>query len=270
MKLVTFDPFRTIGMPNVLYIKPEMVFRYKKEIEEADWLLFPEYWQVNFLVYGLKKRIFPSINSYHLGHDKIEMTRAMWAVYPEHVPYTLILPSNETNLELIMDEMTFPFIAKEVRNSQGKGVYLIENKSHLEDYASANRILYIQERLPLDRDLRVVFVGDQVLTAYWRIGQEGDFRNNLAQGGKTSFANIPVAALELVSRIANNLGINHAGFDLAVVDGHYYILEFNILFGNQALRQRNIPVEAAIWRYLQSQTFPDFPISPDFCTKKIS
>ncbi|MFS8541302.1 MAG: hypothetical protein LOD89_04345, partial [Tissierellales bacterium] len=77
MRFVTFNPFRTLGIPNVTYIKPENMFKEVERIKEADFILFPEYWQVNALVYGLKKNIFPSISTYHLGHNKVETTRVL-------------------------------------------------------------------------------------------------------------------------------------------------------------------------------------------------
>ena len=95
------------------------MFRHKDEIKEADWILFPEYWQVNSLAYGLRKRIFPSLASYHLGHDKIEMTRAFWALCPEHMPHTVILPATPSAIEQVQNDFDYPFIAKEVRNSMG-------------------------------------------------------------------------------------------------------------------------------------------------------
>ncbi len=58
MRFITFNPLRTIGIPDLHYIKPELMFRQKEEILQADWVLFPEYWQVNSLVYGLKKNLF--------------------------------------------------------------------------------------------------------------------------------------------------------------------------------------------------------------------
>ena len=102
MRLISFDPLRTLEIPGVVNVKPEDWRRRKSEIMAADALLFPEYWQVNALVYAWRRRIFPSINSYHLGHDKIEMTRAFEAVCPEHVPFTRILPSTPAALEQVL------------------------------------------------------------------------------------------------------------------------------------------------------------------------
>jgi len=240
MRLISFDALRTLDIPGVINVKPEDWLRRKNEIISADVLLFPDYWQVNALVYAWQQRIFPSINSYHLGHDKIEMTRAFEAVCPQHVPFTRILPSTPVALEQVLDEFSFPFVAKVVRSSMGQGVILIESRAALRDYAQANDVLYIQERLAIHRDLRVVVVGGKFVTAYWREAQDGRFHNNVAQGGKVSFEHIPDGALRLAERVAAQLGVDHAGFDIAEVDGHFYLFEFNVRFGTAALNARGI------------------------------
>ena len=252
MQFVSFNPLRTLHLSGARYIKPELYIRHLDEVQQADWILFPEYWQVNTLVYGLQKRIFPSSASYHLGHDKVEMTRAFQALFPAHVPHTAILPPTAAAYEQILEQFDFPLVAKEVRNSMGRGVYLIENRSQLRDYIERNAVLYVQERLPIERDLRVVVVGRKVVTAYWRIAAEGSFHNNVAQGGSVSFDEIPSQALQLVERVAAACGIDHAGFDVAVVDGHCYLLEFNTLFGTDALNARGIRIEPLILEYLSS------------------
>ena len=262
MRLLTFDALRCLDIPDTRYIKPELMFRHKDEIKDADWILFPEYWQVNSLAYGLQKRIFPSLAGYHLGHDKIEMTRALWALCPEHVPRTMILPATCNCIAEILDGFDFPFVAKEVRNSMGRGVHLIESRCDFDAYCRHNDVLYVQEFLPIKRDLRIVYVGDKVIGAYWRTGREGGYRNNVAQGGHIDYDNIPHSAMELVARVAHAMNIDHAGFDVAVVADHYYLLEFNTLFGNEGLQRRDISVGKYIWEYLHNNA-PQPTIPPD-------
>ncbi|WP_332632221.1 ATP-grasp domain-containing protein [Halalkalibacter flavus] len=251
MKIVTFNPFRTIGMPGIQYVKPERMFDEREKIANADVCLFPENWQVNALVYGMKKAIFPSIQSIQMGFNKIEVTRALWSVCPDHVPRTVILGRNHDNINRVFAEFPFPFVAKEIRNSMGKGVFLIENHKQFSEYAENNPYFYVQEYLPIDRDLRVCFVGDDVALAYWRINDHNTFRNNVAQGARISFENIPEEALDLVRTTARNLGVNHAGFDVISVGGKYYFLEFNTLFGNQGFQQLGVSIEQTIYNYLQ-------------------
>lgn len=251
MQLISFNPYRTLDLPRVRYLKPERLFAERAVLEGADWVLFPEYWQVNALIYGFRKRIFPSASSYHLGHDKVEMTRALWSVAPAHVPWTEIAAATERGIEEILEAFPMPFVAKVTRASMGRGVFLVEERRQFLEYARANEVLYVQERLPIRRDLRVVWVGDAVLTAYWRNAAEGAFHNNLSRGGELSFDEIPEVALELVTRVARALGIDHAGFDLAEVEGHFYFLEFNTLFGNQGLTERDIRTGPAILSHLR-------------------
>lgn len=255
MKLITFDPFRTLGLPSVRYIKPEHMQQHREELEQADWLLFPAYWQLHSLHYVLKRRIFPSLCSYHLGHDKVEMTRALQIACPEHVPETLIVGSDSYGLSQILDLWSFPFVAKSVRSSQGMGVFLIENPQQLQDYAARETVLYVQKLLPIVRDLRIVVVGDQVVASYWR--ESSGFLNNVSQGGRVrTDLPIPDNAVALVEGLARYLDINHAGFDVAMVDGHPYILEFNRLFGNTGLPDLNQRVQQAMRAYLLGSGSP--------------
>jgi len=260
MKLVTFDPLRTWDIPGATYIKPSESVVRRQTIMNADWLLFPEYWQINFLHYGWKKQIFPSISSYHLGHDKIEMTRAFEAICPANVPETAILPATPESCAKIMDRFGFPVVLKHVRSSMGRGVYRLETKSELLEFAAGVPVLYAQECLPIDRDLRVVVIGAQVVAAYWRIGRQGEFHNNVSRGGRVSFEGIPEDALTLVSKLAQTLGIDHAGFDVAMVSGWCYLLEFNVIFGNAALNERGISTGRLIHKYLSDKhPFPNDP-----------
>ena len=263
MKLVSFNPFRTIGMPGVCYVKPEHMFKDIDIIKEADVVLFPETWQVPALVYGLKKKIFPSIETLQLGFSKVEMTRALWTVAKNYVPYTEILGNTEGNIHYVLETFPFPFVAKEVRNSMGKGVFLIKNEQDFYEYAKNNEILYVQEYLENDgKDLRICVVGNEIFTSYWRIGAEGEFLHNIAQGGELCFDFIPQEACDLVLQVAKELNINHAGFDVVMSGGRYYILEFNVLFGNQGIAKKGLSVEEAIYQYLLNTFNPPFPRSP--------
>ncbi|HZG88199.1 hypothetical protein [Paenibacillus sp.] len=269
-RFISFNAYRTIGIPDVCYIKPSRMFQEIDAIQRADAVLFPETWQVPSLVYGLKKPIFPSIETMQLGFSKIEMTRALWTVAPQHVPYTEIWSNTEENRRRILETFGFPFVAKEARNSMGRGVFLIRDEADFRRYADASDALYVQEYLPNEgKDLRICVVGDDVFAAYWRIGAEGEFLHNVARGGGVCFDFVPQEACELVLRVARQLNINHAGFDVLVSGGSYYILEFNVLFGNQGLISEGLSVENAITEYLERQ-FTPFPHAPNSRGKIIS
>ncbi len=265
INLVSFDPLRTMNLPGVSVIKPEHFFKKIDRLRAADWILFPEYWQVNALVFGLKRRIFPSLASYLLGHDKVEMTRGFLSVAPAHVPETLILSVSPDNADAVWDQMTTPFVAKIPKSSMGSGVFLIHTREDWNRYLEQTPVIYAQEYLPIDRDLRIVTVGYRIMGGFWRLQSDRGFYNNLSQGGQIDFSPIPDAAIELVTRLARELGIDHGGFDIAMVGGYPYVLEFNRLFGSNSLKLNRLQIGRAIMEMLMAETDargPDTPVTP--------
>ncbi|HET8711107.1 MAG TPA: hypothetical protein VFM32_07015 [Spongiibacteraceae bacterium] len=267
MKLVSFNIFRTLGIPDVTYIKPEdfdkSPHHYQALIEQADWVLFPEYWQLNALLFGMKCRIFPSEASYRIGHDKIEMTRACRVISPSNVPSTWIAKNTPEEAERLWDELYLPFVAKLPKSSQGEGVWLIKDRADWRHYLNQTDRLYAQEYLPIDKDLRIVMVGDEVIAAYWRHQSDRSFHTNVSRGGQVSYDDIPGVAIEYVKKLATDLGINHAGFDIAMVGDHPYLLEFNRLFGNQGIPGGGKTITDALVRYLNQHQDDERPIGPN-------
>lgn len=47
MHLVSFNVFRTLGLPNTTVLKPDQFLQHRQLLQQADWVLFPEYWQLN-------------------------------------------------------------------------------------------------------------------------------------------------------------------------------------------------------------------------------
>jgi ribosomal protein S6--L-glutamate ligase len=262
MKLVSFDALRTLKLPGTTYIKPEHFLQQMALVKSADWVLFPQHWQVNALVYAVRKRIFPSHASYLLGHDKIEMTRAFTTLAPQHVPETLIEANDPASAERVWAQLPRPFVAKIPRSSMGEGVFLIRDRGDWQRYLAQTPVIYAQEYLPIDRDLRIVYVGRQIVGGFWRLQSAQGFHNNLARGGVIRRGPVPEAARELVLRLAGSLDINHAGFDIAMVGRHPYVLEFNRLFGNRGLSASADPVPAAIMDFLQATPDHSDPGAP--------
>ncbi|MBJ7551978.1 ATP-grasp domain-containing protein [Marinomonas ostreistagni] len=253
MKIVSFDALRSLHLPNVQYIKPENMYAHLDDIRAADWVIFPEYWQLNALVHGLKKRIFPSLSSYMVGHDKVEMTRTFMTIIPMNHPYTEIVANTPYEADRIWDIMPTPFVAKIPRSSMGNGVFLIDNTIQWREYLEKSSVIYAQEYLPIDRDLRVVWVGGKVVSGYWRLQADKGFYNNISQGGKVEVALIPKEALDLVHFVATSLGIDHGGFDIAMVGSIPYLIEFNRIFGNQGVKDLQQSVDASIIEYLENE-----------------
>lgn len=267
MKLISFDACRTLGINGISYLKPELLNNHIDQLMAADGILFPQYWQVNTLLYGLKKRIFPSAASYHIGHDKVEMTRCFQAIAPAHVPWTMIEANTPLAAEQVWDSMPSPFVAKIPRSSMGEGVFLIETRADWKRYLQQAPVIYAQEYLPIDRDLRIVWVGNDIVGGYWRLQAEQGFYNNIARGGQAESGILPAEACALVETLARGLGIDHGGFDIAMVGRHPYVFEFNRIFGNRGTEGLQQKVDDTIRLYLQkiwAGEGPDNPQEPDW------
>lgn len=257
MEWISFDPFRTRGLPHTRHLKAEHFYQELDSVRAAEWVLFPEHWQVNALTFGLKARIFPGYASYQLGIDKIEMTRAFLSVKPDNVPETLIRANTDAIAEEVWDRMTLPFVAKLPKSAQGRGVWLIQDRADWRKYLSGTPVLYVQEYLPCDRDVRVVIVGDKVVTSYWRLQSANGFHNNVARGGFIDHKAVPAAAIELALSTARALDIDHAGFDIVMVGDRPYLLEFNRLFGNQGIAAATLQEHMLAWLLRHRPTHPD-------------
>lgn len=250
---ITFTPLRSLGVRGARHIKPEDMFRRLPEIRAADLLLFPRSWQINSLVHALGKAIFPSPATYYLGRDKVEMTRGFMAACPQMVPRTGIFPADGANFDRLVEDFGLPFVGKEPASSCGLGVYRIESRLDFTDYARRTPVLYIQELLDIDRDLRVVIVGDRVVSAYWRVGEGSGFHNNLARGGRILRDDIPEFAVQKILEVARQLHIDYAGFDLALTPEGIYILEFNPWFGTGGLDCSLMELGAIIQTWLETR-----------------
>jgi len=185
------------------------------------------------------KPTFPSYHCYKFGQDKIKQT-ALFALLGISHPRTRVFYGKRQK-EAITDYFTYPFIGKIPRGSaMGRGVYLIHQPTDLEAYLQQADIAYIQEYLPVDRDIRVVIIGNRVVHAYWRLAPPNEFRTNVAVGGKISLASVPGEVLDLALHIGRTCRWNDVGIDICRHNGKYYVLEANMKYGKEGFRQAGI------------------------------
>jgi len=222
---------------------------------KPNWCDYPEEWQTEIVsakkicypgpVYGrifeaAGLKIFPR-NYYHFLGNKIAQTDLFNLLEIPH-PRTGIYYGRD-RLRRIEGDFPYPLIAKTpVGSSQGRGVFLIHGPKDLSKYLETHNPAYIQEYLSTDRDLRAVVIGGRLVHAYWRIHREGDFRNNVAQGGAISFENIPAAALDFAVQTARKCGFDEAGLDICEFAGKYLVLEANMVYGQEGFRKKDLDI----------------------------
>jgi len=226
---------RTIGVrPNFTDYSPEEV----RWIRDAQKIYYPTAFYAD-LFDALGKSTFPSYHTYKCVQDKIKQSALFQLAGLPH-PRTRVFYGKRQKAK-IQEYFSYPFIAKEPRGSaMGRGVYLIGDDVDLEIYTRDRHVAYIQQYLPADRDIRVVVIGSQVVHAYWRIAGEGEFRTNVARGGRISLAPVPEAAIALAQRAAQVCGWDDVGMDICCHDGQYTILEANMKYGREGFRVAGI------------------------------
>lgn len=185
------------------------------------------------------KKTFPSYHTYKCVQDKIKQTALLNLLDIPH-PRTKVFYGKRW-LSSLSEHFNFPFIAKIPRGSaMGRGVYLIRNEAELSAYAELTPPAYIQEYLPIDRDIRVVVIGSRVVHAYWRIAAPGEFRSNIAAGAKVSLASVPQKALDLALHTARRCRWDDVGIDICEYKGDFYVIEANMKYGKEGFRQAGI------------------------------
>lgn len=186
------------------------------------------------------KTIFPR-NYYPFIGNKIRQTCLFQLLQIPH-PRTHLYYGRR-RLSRIRHDFPFPFIAKTpLGSSQGSGVWLIECEAELNAYLEKHHPAYVQEYLPIDRDLRVVLINGKTVHAYWRVPAPGEFRNNVSRGARISFEGIPREALEFAESVAARCGFGEVGLDVCHVGGTYYVLEANMVYGLEGFRKKGMDI----------------------------
>lgn len=169
-------------------------------------------------------KLFNSAGAIELCDDKSLTHIALMNRVPQ--PKTVLIPltfprvgyTDCTFLEKIADYLGFPFIIKQCFGSFGAGVYLARNmeeaKAALMKTAGGAAIAQQYIASSFARDIRAYVVGDKVAAAMLRHNESGDFRANVAQGGKADAYTLSEAQAALAVKTAQLLGCTFAGVDL--------------------------------------------------------
>jgi ribosomal protein S6--L-glutamate ligase len=243
--------------PDVIFIQPRPNFsdfspEEKELIRTAETVYYPTRLFVDVLL-TMGKKIFPSRETYVYSGDKIQQTVLFELLRIPHPPTRFFFGSQRDRIPV---EFPFPFIAKIPRgSSMGEGVYLIRDEAGLKQYLRRNPVAYIQEYLPLERDLRVILINHQVILAYWKKGAPGEFRHNMAQGGDLDFERIPPLALEFARRVTRACNFDDVGLDLCHTERKgWMVLEANMNYGRQGLVRQGLNLPE-VYRSLMEKGF---------------
>jgi tetrahydromethanopterin:alpha-L-glutamate ligase len=100
------------------------------------------------------------------------------------------------------------------------------NRESIEELLSERGVLYLQEFVPIERDIRAFVVGDRVAGAIYRYAQNG-WITNLSQGGTPERCTLNSEQEEVSILASRSIGTAFAGVDIAETDDGFLILEVN-------------------------------------------
>ena len=114
--------------------------------------------------------------------------------------------------------------------------------------------LIVQEFLPNPgRDIRVFVVGGKVIASAYKYGVPGQWKTNVAQGGRMVDEPVPLEILEIGVKAVKAIGLDYAGVDVIESDRGPVVLEVNGAPGWQALKQATgVDVAEKIVRHVTS------------------
>lgn len=218
-------------------------------IRRATTIYYPTHFYAD-LFDAMGKKTFPSYHTYKCVQDKIKQTALLNLLKLPH-PRTKVFYGKRQQAK-ISNHFKYPFVAKIPRGSaMGRGVFLITNQAELSGYCRLTNAAYIQEYLPIDRDIRVVVIGKQIVHAYWRVAVPGEFRTNVAAGANVCLDPVPGQALDLAYQTAEHCRWNDVGIDICHHNGQYYVLEANMKYGKEGFRVAGIDYTALMERMIE-------------------
>ena len=217
-----------------LGVKPNF-FDYSDEerqlIHRTPKIYYPSLFYAD-LFDSLGMKTFPGGHTYRCAADKIKQTTLLQMAGLPHPRTRLFFGRRQKRrIEALF---SYPFIAKIPRGSaRGRGVFLIKDRQELAAYCEKSHVAYIQDYFPAKKDIRVVVIGHKPVLAYWRVAGAGEFRTNIACGGRIDLDHIPEAAVTLALSAARRCGWDDVGMDIMVYKNRYYVLEANMKYGRQ-------------------------------------
>ena len=111
------------------------------------------------------------------------------------------------------------------RFQSGSNLY-DSNRESIDEILSERGVLYLQEFIPMEMDIRAFVVGDRVAGAIYRYAQNG-WITNLSQGGTPERCLLDSEQEEACVLASRSVGTAFAGVDIAETDDGFLILEVN-------------------------------------------
>ena len=117
--------------------------------------------------------------------------------------------------------LDYPILLKEVHSCSSVGVHKAQDAPHLRrlvqaQYAKGASTFLLQKLIDMRRDLRVIFVEDEIVLHYWRINQGKEWRpTSTGHGSTVDFDTFPEQWRDFITDQFRRLKLRTGAFDIA-------------------------------------------------------
>jgi [lysine-biosynthesis-protein LysW]--L-2-aminoadipate ligase len=181
----------------------------------------------------LEAKVVNSYETYLLCGNKL-LTTVNFVKNEIPTPKTSVSFDSDSALE-IASKQGFPLVLKPIFGSWGRMIAPLNDLESAKAIVETRQMMhpiyqiyYIQERIKnLQRDLRVVVIEDKAIAAEYRYATNGEWRTNLAKGGKAVKAEITEEVEKIVEKIVKAFGKGIYGVDLMESERGLLVHEVN-------------------------------------------
>jgi ribosomal protein S6--L-glutamate ligase len=174
------------------------------------------------------------------------------------IPETYLTISSATAKRIVSDTIKPPLILKLLEGTQGKGVMFAKDKNSSEGIIDAlnvlNQSIFIEKYIKNPgEDIRVVVLGDEVVTSAKRKAKKGDIRSNLGSGGKYVSYRVNSEIADIAIRASEAIGAEICGVDIIQGPEGPVVVEVNIALGMKISKVTGIDVPKKIAHYVSER-----------------
>ncbi|MEE9438572.1 MAG: ATP-grasp domain-containing protein [Saprospiraceae bacterium] len=173
-------------------------------------------------------------------------------------PKSKIMEVTEVTKNETLD-FSLPFLVKEVHSAGSLGVHKINSYQELEFIMQEiinrgeNEEVIIQELLEMDRDLRAIVVGEEVVLHYWRINKGKEWKpTSTRHGSDVDFITFPEEWKTHIIGLNKKLKLTAGAYDLVWVGNDYsvepYVLEVSPSFQPNPKPPSNLTKSYGKWK----------------------
>ncbi len=169
---------------------------------------------------GKGVNVINSLNTSIYAGNKL-FTHMLLLKHGVPTPYSAVAFSEEAALELL-DKKGYPMVLKPTVGSWGRMIALLKDRDSAEGIIESResmypiyQVYYLEEfvvRPP--RDIRAIMVGDKVVAAIYRYSGDGQWKTNMALGGKAEVCKVTKELEDMCIKAKNAVQGQIVGIDL--------------------------------------------------------